>query len=118
MGEQTPKPAGSEPTADEARVADETRPPESPRVDPETQVPPGEQSADCPHCGRPFRTERLRALHVGEVHRSVLTDAERAAYEDAHEAETDDLWWYHMKTIVWLGLGWAGTVLAYMIVLG
>lgn len=67
---------------------------------PELDVPAGEQPPErCSYCERPFRTERLLALHLGEVHGEALTDAERAAYEDAYEAESDELFVYHMKVI-------------------
>lgn len=84
---------------------------------PETAVPPGDEpAARCPHCERPFRTERLRDLHVGEFH-DEATDAERDAYEAAREDESDELFLYHLKVIGTLGAIWAFGVLAYMVVL-
>lgn len=53
----------------------------------------------CPYCGRPLATDHLRALHVGERHADAMTDAEREAYEAAHEQENDDLFVFHIKVI-------------------
>lgn len=69
-------------------------------VRPATAVPPGEEpAARCPYCHRPFTDADLRALHVGEVHADEWTDEERAAYEAAREAETDDLFVFHLKVV-------------------
>ena len=66
----------------------------------EITVPSGETSPErCPYCEEPFHTERLLALHLGEVHEKSLTDDERAAYDDAYEAESDELFVYHIKVI-------------------
>jgi hypothetical protein len=72
---------------------------------------------DCPRCGRPFRRERQRDLHLGEAH-GDLTDDEQAAYEDATEAETDDLFFFHMKVVVALGVLYSSTVLLYTAIVG
>ncbi|MFB6206556.1 MAG: hypothetical protein ABEJ05_08545 [Haloglomus sp.] len=84
---------------------------------PETVVPPGEEPAVCPYCERPFRDADVLALHVGERHGDVNSDAEQAAYETAHEAEGDDLFMYHLRVIAALGVLYAVLVLVYMIVL-
>ncbi|ELZ85032.1 hypothetical protein C453_10640 [Haloferax elongans ATCC BAA-1513] len=74
---------------------------------PETSVPEGEQPvATCPYCDRPFRRERLRDLHVGDVHEE-WTEAEREAYEVAVEAESEDLFQYHLKVAGALGATYA-----------
>jgi hypothetical protein len=88
-----------------------------PSVDvPETAVPPGETpAARCRHCGRPFPDEEAWALHVGEVHPDALDDAERDAYETADAAERDELFVYHMKVVVALGLLYSVAVLGYMV---
>ncbi len=66
----------------------------------EVAVPPGEQpGARCPYCDRPFTAERLRALHVGERHPGAATAAEREAFEAAYDAESDELFVYHLKVI-------------------
>ncbi|MDS0298960.1 hypothetical protein NDI76_09395 [Halogeometricum sp. S1BR25-6] len=81
-------------------------------VAPETAVPDGEDPpATCPYCGRPFRTTRLRALHVGEAHAVRRTDAEREAYESAVVAEEDDLFLYHLKVVAALGSVYAAFVI-------
>ncbi|MFC7203442.1 hypothetical protein ACFQJC_07955 [Haloferax namakaokahaiae] len=66
------------------------------RLVPETTVPADATDvAQCPYCGQPFTTARLRDLHVGEEHDP--TEAERAAYDEAFEAESEDLFVYHLK---------------------
>jgi hypothetical protein len=78
--------------------------------DPETSIPDAESpAAVCPYCGRPFRTGRRRTLHVGEVH-GDCTPEERAAYEDAREAEGDDLFVFHLKVLFALGAVYAAFV--------
>lgn len=63
-------------------------------------VPPGEEpAARCPHCERPFRSERLRDLHVGETHPDEATDDDRERYEAAREAEDDELFVFHLKIV-------------------
>lgn len=84
--------------------------------DREIRVPESETPARCPHCGRPFRNERTRALHLGEVHSEVCTDDQRAAYEDAREEENDDLFIYHLKVVAALVGLYAFFVFAYMAV--
>lgn len=85
---------------------------------PETSVPEAETAARCPYCDRPFRTERSRALHLGEHHRDEWTDEERSSYEAAEDGEADDLFVFHLKVIAALVGLYAFLVLAYMIVLG
>lgn len=85
---------------------------------PETSVPAGEQpDSCCPYCGRPFTTEQLCALHVGEVHPERCTNAEREAYERARQDEDDELFLFHFKVVGALGVTYALFVLAYMVVL-
>lgn len=74
--------------------------------------------AECPYCDRPFRSERACGLHVGQLHDDACTDAEREAYEDALEAERDELFFFHMKVVGALALIWGGMGIVYMIVLG
>ncbi|WP_394354992.1 DUF7410 domain-containing protein [Halorarum halophilum] len=88
------------------------------RRDVPTRVPDGETPGGrCPYCDRPFRTERLRDLHVGEVHGDELTDAEREAHDEADEAELDELFFYHIKVVVLIGLLFSAFVLGYTVVL-
>jgi hypothetical protein len=84
-----------------------------PDVRPATTVPPRETpAAVCAHCSRPFRTARQHALHVGETHDDDLTADERAAYDEAHEAEADELFVFHLKVFLALGAVYAGFVVA------
>ncbi len=86
---------------------------------PETEVPPGDHPAAwCPHCDRPFRGTRLRNLHVGETHADACSDEELAAYEAAREAERDDLFTYHFRVVMTLGVTYAIMVLVLMVLLG
>lgn len=85
---------------------------------PAFDVPDGETpAATCDRCGRPFPTTTHHDLHLGEVHGDALTDAERERYEDAVEAETDELFVYHLKVIAGLASMYAVLVLVYMVVL-
>lgn len=87
--------------------------------EPPTHVPDGETpAAECPHCGRPFRSGDDRDLHVGEHHADAWTDDQRRAYEAALERERDDLWLFHARAVVALGVTYAATVILYMVVLG
>jgi uncharacterized C2H2 Zn-finger protein len=89
----------------------------APPVAPETEVDGDESPARCPHCGRPFRTERRTWLHVGERHRDDWTGEERAAHERAREAEADDLFVFHLQVVGLLGLLYASFVIVYMVAL-
>ncbi|QLG63980.1 hypothetical protein HUG12_04035 [Halorarum salinum] len=92
--------------------------PADPGRDVDTRVPAGEDpAARCPYCDRPFRTGRLRDLHVGQVHAEGCSEAEREAYEEADEAELDDLFFYHIKVVVLIGLLFSAFVLGYTVVL-
>lgn len=72
--------------------------------------------AVCPHCEHPFAAEQLRALHVGEAHAGVASEAELADYREALDAETDRLFVFHLKVIGAIAFLYAGFVLAYMVV--
>jgi uncharacterized C2H2 Zn-finger protein len=89
--------------------------PESPETS-EVRVPDGETPARCPYCARPFRTERLRALHLGDVHAADCTDDQRRDYEDAKEAEREDLFLFHLKVVAALVAMYAVFLLSYMAV--
>ena len=84
---------------------------------PETAVPADEEPVTCPYCGQPFRESATRALHVGEQHADAHSPAEGEAYESAREAESDELFMYHLRVIAALGVLYAVLVLLYMIVL-
>ncbi|MFB6086891.1 MAG: DNA-binding protein [Haloarculaceae archaeon] len=82
---------------------------------PDVEIPPdAEPAARCPYCDRPFDERRARDLHVGEQH-DDLEEAEREAYEAAREAERDELFFFHIKTVVALGVLYASTVILYMV---
>jgi hypothetical protein len=88
-------------------------------IRPATAVPDGESpAARCPYCERPFASERLRAIHVGETHADRATDAERTTYESARDEEGDSLFVYHLKIIGALVALYAILVVLYMVVLG
>lgn len=85
----------------------------------ETVVREGEAvAAACPYCDQPFPDERGRDLHVGEAHASECTDAERAGYEAARDAEEDELFYFHLRVVGALGVLYAFLVLVYMVALG
>jgi len=107
--------------APQAETAPETTTEDWWRLTPEESRVPADREgpvAECPYCGRPFEDSHARTLHVGEVHRAECTDAERAAYEEADEAEVDDLFVYHLKAVVAIGLTWAAFVILYMVAIG
>jgi hypothetical protein len=82
--------------------------------DAELRVPDDETPVRCPECGRPFRTERLRALHLGDRH--DLPDDQRNAYEEAREAEREDLFIYHLKVVAALVAVYAFFFFTYLAV--
>jgi hypothetical protein len=76
---------------------------------PDLHVPDDETpAAVCPYCERPFRTARRCTLHVGDSH--DCTPEERAAYEEAFEDESDDLFVFHLKVLFALGSIYAAFV--------
>ncbi|WP_416839822.1 hypothetical protein [Haloferax sp. DFSO52] len=79
----------------------------APLVTPETDVAPGENpAATCPYCERPFKQQRRRDLHIGAQH-DEATAGELRAYESAREAESDELFTYHLKVAGALGAVYA-----------
>ncbi len=71
--------------------------------EPAVAVPEGEDpAARCRHCDRPFRDERLYALHLGEAHPDDCSDAERERYEAIYDEENHDLFTFHVKVVVTL----------------
>jgi hypothetical protein len=84
--------------------------------DAEICVPDDETAFQCPECGRPFRTKRLRALHVGDIHGSDCTDEQLDAYEEAREAEREDLFYYHLKIVAALVAVYAFFLFTYLAV--
>ncbi|MDY6817590.1 MAG: DNA-binding protein [Halobacteriales archaeon] len=87
-------------------------------ADIDTAVPDGETpAATCPYCDRPFRSERSRDLHLGRSHPDQCSETEWGAYEAADEEERDELFFFHMKVVVALGVLYSVGVLVYMVVL-
>lgn len=75
---------------------------------PEDETP----AARCPYCERPFRAVDLCALHMGERHFEDCTDAEREAYAEAYDTESDALFVFQLKSVaalVALSLGFTYT---------
>lgn len=86
------------------------------RAEPEFVVPEDEPAeARCPHCDRPFRTERLYDLHLGEIHPEACSEEELEAYEEAYDAESRDLFTFHAKIAVALLLLFFTTTYIYAI---
>ncbi|WP_435181853.1 DUF7410 domain-containing protein [Halorussus sp. AFM4] len=85
-------------------------------ADSDVRVPDGEAPSRCPHCSRPFRTERLCALHVGDFHADACSADQRRAYEDALETEREELFVYHLKVVAALVAVYAVLLLTYMAV--
>jgi hypothetical protein len=85
-------------------------------ADADVRVPDDEEPPHCPHCQRPFRTEQLRALHVGEFHAADCTDDQREAYDEAREAEREELFVYHLKVVAGLVAVYAFFFLTYLAV--
>ena len=56
----------------------------------------------CQYCDRPFPEERLRDLHLGDVHSTVLSDDEIEVYETARSDESDSLFVLHMAVVGFL----------------
>ncbi|AXG06243.1 C2H2-type zinc finger protein [Haloplanus rubicundus] len=82
----------------------------------DTDVPPDATPHVCEHCGRPFARERYLALHRGLDHAAALSDDERAAYETAHDAETDDLRRFRLLALAGVVALYFGFLLTYAVV--
>jgi hypothetical protein len=81
--------------------------------DVETSVPADAPVFCCSHCGRPFATEQLLALHRGLAHGGALTPDERAAYESALEAEAADIRRFRILALGALVVLYFGLLFAY-----
>jgi len=75
-----------------------------------------EDAPRCSHCGEPFPTERLRALHRGLEHPDSLDDAERAAFEDAYRGEGDDIRSFRLRALAALVALYFGFLMTYAVV--
>ena len=119
-------PTDSTDSTDPIDLTDTTDPPETARTATDspsgsgrlpTSLPDDEDPVRCRYCGRPFPSERLRDLHLGERHADLLTAEEAAAYESAEEAEVDDLFVYHLKVVALLVVVVMGLSYVYAFVL-
>lgn len=79
----------------------------------ETTAP--DDAAVCAYCGRPFVREDHLALHRGLDHSTVLTDAERDAFETARAEEGETLRLFRLKAIFVLVLLYFGFLMAYAV---
>ena len=83
----------------------------------EYDVPAGETPAEtCPHCGRPFRSERYATFHLGVEHPDELTADQRAVFEDERDDEEYDLFTFHVKAAVTVFLTYFMFVFLYALV--
>lgn len=81
---------------------------------PDTDAAP--TPVECRHCGRPFATDQLRALHVGHSHPGAASDRERAAFEAAYDAESEALRRYRLKALAALLVAYFGFLFTYAVV--
>lgn len=79
-------------------------------------VPDDEEPLRCPHCAYPFRTERLRLLHLGVAHEETLDEATRERYEEEFDDETHDLFTLHVKLTIAIMLLYFSLSYTYMFV--
>ncbi|MEF8840018.1 MAG: hypothetical protein V5A62_00125 [Haloarculaceae archaeon] len=86
-----------------------------PDADTNWDVPADEDPVRCPRCGRPFRREQYRDLHLADHDLGSLSELEREAHRAARDAEDDDLFLFHLKIVGALAILYAVLVLAYMV---
>lgn len=70
----------------------------------------------CGYCGATFRREDHLALHRGHEHAGALSEAERAAFEDARDSEEAQLRLYKYKALGALVVTYFGMVMVYALV--
>ena len=73
-----------------------------------------ERDHDCPYCDRVFARANYRDLHLGVEH-DRLTDAERAAFADAREAEEEALTLFRYKALGLLVVAYFLFLMAYAV---
>jgi hypothetical protein len=78
--------------------------------------PADETAHECPYCERPFSDEQLLALHLGVDHGDSIDDDERAAFEAAHDDESDALRRHRIAAIGLLVLLYFGLLIIYAVV--
>jgi hypothetical protein len=82
--------------------------------EPETAIPEeGDVVARCSYCDRPFLNQRLHDLHLGEMHPETCTADQLETYRDAVERERDDIYLFHIKAVVTLGVLYTASVIGY-----
>jgi hypothetical protein len=81
-----------------------------------TRVPPDEEPYVCAHCGEPFAREQYLALHRGLDHYAQLNDAERAAFDEAYDDETADLFRFRIVALGGLVALYFAFLFAYILV--
>jgi len=79
------------------------------------EVPREAEPVVCDHCGAPFAEEELLALHRGIDHADALDEAERDAFEDAYESETEELRLFRLKALGALVLLYFGLLMMYSV---
>ncbi|WP_199268460.1 DNA-binding protein [Halomarina oriensis] len=67
----------------------------------------------CEYCKTPFPTTDRLALHQGVEHEAQLTADERAAFEDAYDAEQEALGLFRLKALLALVLVYFGFLMVY-----
>ena len=78
-----------------------------------------EDSSDgsvCEHCGAPFADDDLLALHRGHEHAEAIDEDEREAFEDAYEAEQEEIRLFRLKAVGALVLIYFGFLMVYAVV--
>lgn len=85
-------------------------------TDTETDVPPDATPHVCEHCGQPFARERHLALHRGLEHAASLSEAERQAYESAHDEEVEELRRFRLLALAALVALYFGFLMTYAVV--
>jgi hypothetical protein len=81
----------------------------------EYDVPTDAEPVVCAHCGAPFADDELLALHRGIDHADALDGAEREAFEDAYEAESEDLRLFRLKALGALVVLYFGLLMMYSV---
>ena len=80
------------------------------------EVPDEATTHSCPYCDRPFRTERLRQLHVGLDHPELIDDDERVAFQDAYLDENEEIGLFRLKVLAVLVLIYFSFLFVYLFV--
>lgn len=83
---------------------------------PETDVPPEDDPATCPYCGRRFPRERAVTLHVGLDHADEASDEEVEAFQAAYREERSALRRFQLLALAMLVVIYFGFLFAFAIV--